>query len=315
VARNAIQAGTEPYGLKYLERLTKFERGHDIDKGAAAVVEYEGFIADGDQARLDRIAAYNEDDVRATLALRDWLVAQRTSEIAWRAAFLDPDPNLPEPDQHIAALHAFLADTHEHFLGDLLGYWTREWLAYIAPKMAKLQADLVDQFDVPDVVAGLEPTGLVQRKGKKGQPITPGHRFSFPQQMLDGLPSGGGTVMYLLPDGTKAYAEIVKLDRGAGELVLAWNKDKQESGYFRLAQPCVLGLFRLVTRLGQSWANLVSLGPTSATVGPRIVHLAQLWPNRVTCDYVPVFASWAKRLFASRGGVRGPTLGRLGVGG
>jgi uncharacterized protein len=232
VARNAIQVGTESYGLKHLERLTDFQRGHDIDKGASAVIEYETFTVEGNPASLDRIAAYNEDDVRATLALREWLVSKRPPEMPWRAAFLDPDPNLPEPDERIAALHAFPGDTDEHFLGDLLGYWTREWLAYITPRKVRLLADLIDQLDDDEVVAGLQPGCLVERTGKTGKPITPGFRFSFLHQMLDGFPREGGTVMYLLPDGTKAYAEIVELDREAGELVLVWNKAKQELGYF-----------------------------------------------------------------------------------
>ncbi len=66
VARNAIQVGAESYSLKVVERLTDYQRSHVIDKGAGAVVSYETFMANGDQAELDAIAAYNEDDVRAT---------------------------------------------------------------------------------------------------------------------------------------------------------------------------------------------------------------------------------------------------------
>ena len=95
VARNAMQVGTESYGLKYLERLTDFERGHEIDQGAGAVVEYEHYMADHDQAALDRIAAYNEDDVRATRALRDWLVEHRPDGLPWRVAVLEPEEDHP----------------------------------------------------------------------------------------------------------------------------------------------------------------------------------------------------------------------------
>ena len=86
IAGNSIQAGTESYGLKDLERLTGYQRGHDIDQGSAAVVEYEQYMVDHDPDRLARIGAYNEDDVRSTLALRDWLVEQRPMDLAWRAA-------------------------------------------------------------------------------------------------------------------------------------------------------------------------------------------------------------------------------------
>ena len=49
---NAIQVGTESYGLKDLERLTGYVRGHEIDQGSGAVVEYESFMADHDPERL-----------------------------------------------------------------------------------------------------------------------------------------------------------------------------------------------------------------------------------------------------------------------
>ena len=59
VARNAVQVGVEGYGLKHLERLTDYERSHEIDQGAGAVVAFEQYQKDGDQAHLDAIAAYN----------------------------------------------------------------------------------------------------------------------------------------------------------------------------------------------------------------------------------------------------------------
>ena len=78
----SVQVGTESYGLKQMERLTRFERGHEIDRGAGAVVEYERWMADRDADHLTAIAAYNEDDVRATRAVRDWLVDQRPADDA-----------------------------------------------------------------------------------------------------------------------------------------------------------------------------------------------------------------------------------------
>jgi hypothetical protein len=167
VARNAIQAGTESYGLKHLERLTDFRRGHDIDQGAGAVVEYERFMADANPAGLYRIAAYNEDDVRATEALRDWLVEHRAPEMPWRAAQLEPDPGVPELDEQVARLHEFGEETSERLLGDVLGYWRREWLAYIAPNLAKFQADEAALLDDPEALAGLRCMGLVERTGKR----------------------------------------------------------------------------------------------------------------------------------------------------
>jgi uncharacterized protein len=51
VVKGALQIGDESYSLKQVERVTTFERGHEIDRGAGAVVEYERWMGDGDTAR------------------------------------------------------------------------------------------------------------------------------------------------------------------------------------------------------------------------------------------------------------------------
>ncbi len=107
-----MQVGVESYGLKHIERLTDYERSHDIDQGAGAVVEYEHWMSERpgtrDQRRLDRIARYNEDDVRATLAVRDWLVdasPRRRSRGATPCS--NSSRHDAELDARIEALHAF----------------------------------------------------------------------------------------------------------------------------------------------------------------------------------------------------------------
>ncbi|HUS60667.1 MAG TPA: TM0106 family RecB-like putative nuclease, partial [Acidimicrobiales bacterium] len=216
VARNALQVGVESYGLKHLERLTEFERGHEIDAGAGAVVEYEGFTKTRDPAALDRIAAYNEDDVRATLALRDWLVEHRPASVAWRIARLEPDDALPELDAQVTELHAFGPDTPEHLLGDLLGYWRREWKACVGPKLAMCDGDTATLFDAPDALAGLTPMGPVERFGKKGQALKSAMRFRFGPQVTDAFRDQGDSVLYPTAEGPIGYATIDQLDVDAG---------------------------------------------------------------------------------------------------
>ncbi|MGY6499926.1 MAG: TM0106 family RecB-like putative nuclease [Acidimicrobiales bacterium] len=230
IARNSLQVGVESYGLKYLERLTAFERGHDIDQGAGAVVEYENFTHTGEPTALERIAAYNEDDVRATMAFRDWLVDHRPAELPWRAAVLEPDEGLPELDGHVEALHAFGPDTPEHLLGDLLGYWRREWSAHIAPKLIKSQADPSTLFDDPEALAGLESIGLVDRVGKRGQPLeSPALRFVLPSQRTEGF-SADSNVVHSVVDGPTGYLSIDRIDPDAGEVDFVWNQSAEERG-------------------------------------------------------------------------------------
>ncbi len=231
VARNAVQVGTESYGLKHLEQLADFERDHEIDAGAGAVVEYESYMATHDQASLDRIAVYNEDDVRATRALRDWLVTQRPDELPWRSPVFEAADPIEELEARVAALCAFGPETPEHLLGDLLGYWLREHRAFTAPKLANLAKDSESLLEVPDVVTGLTPIGLVERLGTKGQLIMPHMAFSYPEQTIDtGFDNPQASALFAVPDGPPAYAGITHLDRESRELRLAWNDAAQERG-------------------------------------------------------------------------------------
>ncbi len=232
VARNAVQVGAESYGLKHLEQLTDFERGHDIDAGAGAVVEYESFMATREQGSLDRIAAYNEDDVRATLALRDWLVEHRPAEMPWRVAEFVPEEGKEDLEALVAALYRFDPDTPEHLLGHLLGYWLREYRAFIAPKLASLATDSESLMVVADTIAGLTPVGLEDRVGKKGKPLKdPAMVFSWPEQTIDsGFDKSSANSIFIEPNEAPAYASVDRLDRDAGEVRLVWNEAAQERG-------------------------------------------------------------------------------------
>ncbi len=230
VARNAVQVGTESYGLKHLEQLTGFERSHDIDAGAGAVIEYESFMATRDNASLDRIATYNEDDVRATLALRDWLVERRPVDLPWRAAAFDPEERDEGLEARVAGLYLSEPDTPEHVLGHLLGYWKREYRAFIGPKLAALGSAPDRLLDAGDVIAGLTPVGPEDRIGKRGDALEdPAMVFTFPEQTIDaGFDKKSASVVFGTPDEAPGYASVVGLDRDAGELRLLWNEAARE---------------------------------------------------------------------------------------
>ncbi len=60
-------------------------RAAAVHSGMEAVLQYEHWITTRDSAFLAEIAAYNEEDCRATLALLDWLHGLRPSELGWPA--------------------------------------------------------------------------------------------------------------------------------------------------------------------------------------------------------------------------------------
>ena len=61
-----------PLGLKVLATRAGFSWRDEDPSGEASIGWYE-LARDGDHASLQRLLDYNEDDVRATRALRDWL--------------------------------------------------------------------------------------------------------------------------------------------------------------------------------------------------------------------------------------------------
>ena len=90
VVRQSLRAGVESYSLKDVEKLF-FTRQAEVSSGNEAVIEFERWLDDRDDARLEAIATYNEEDCLATLELRDWLLAQRpAAEAALRRR--DPVP-------------------------------------------------------------------------------------------------------------------------------------------------------------------------------------------------------------------------------
>jgi uncharacterized protein len=233
VVRNSVQIGVESYGLKHLERVTGYQRGHEIDKGAGAVVEYEQYMVDGEEDRLDRIASYNEDDVRSTLALRDWLVGLRPDDLTWRTSVFEPGEDFPELDAQVEALHAFGPESAEHLLGDVLGYWLRERRAQKAPKLAKAALETSLLTDDPEVIAGLTFQGMVARTGKSGKRLErDGAQFTFPDQELSSKFDGGGpaSVVFGTPDGMTGYPSVFHLDRDRHEVVLTWSTRCEELG-------------------------------------------------------------------------------------
>ena len=95
--RQALRAGVPSYSLKELEALFGFARSAAVQSGMQAILEYERWLETRDDGLLVGIAAYNEEDCRATLALLDWLHGLRPSALAW------PEPPQPRAVSEEAA--------------------------------------------------------------------------------------------------------------------------------------------------------------------------------------------------------------------
>ncbi len=65
------------YSLKDVGAYLNYKWSDPRAGGAESIVWYKDYLASKDKAIMDRILKYNEDDVRATMAIKDWLVAQK----------------------------------------------------------------------------------------------------------------------------------------------------------------------------------------------------------------------------------------------
>ncbi|HKU85164.1 MAG TPA: TM0106 family RecB-like putative nuclease [Casimicrobiaceae bacterium] len=132
VVRQGLRAGVESYSLKEVESLVPYARKAEVRSGMGAVLAYEQWMSARDDAALASIADYNEDDCRATLALRDWLIAKHPDDLRWF------DPRASEDNEEAQQAAGARAELRQRLVegeepgsarwlaGELLEYHQRE---------------------------------------------------------------------------------------------------------------------------------------------------------------------------------------------
>jgi len=227
VAKNAVRVGTESYGLKHLEHLVQYERSAGIDQGAGAVVEYEKWLTSRDDSLLRDIALYNRDDVEATKALRDWLVAQRPADLAWREPIINQETYELDTDELVEGLHLFDEDSREYLLGDLLNYWRRERSADVTPKLLALNGDYTLLYDNMDYLTNLhfvrfdEPVGRVRTRRMV---------MRWSDQVVDHSLKEGDEVLFAGVGVPYGRSTVTAIDFGRNELTLRWGAVQETFG-------------------------------------------------------------------------------------
>ncbi|WP_137823020.1 TM0106 family RecB-like putative nuclease [Pseudomonas sp. D(2018)] len=84
VVREAIRVSEPSYSIKYIEHFYMGRRAGDVTNAGASIVFYERWKQTQDPALLEMIERYNEDDVRSTYLLRNWLLSIRPEGVAMR---------------------------------------------------------------------------------------------------------------------------------------------------------------------------------------------------------------------------------------
>ncbi|MFN8623924.1 MAG: TM0106 family RecB-like putative nuclease [Chloroflexota bacterium] len=206
VVQQSLIASVESYSIKKLEPFYGYRRERDLRDANSAIAAFEAWLEDGgeagkDESTLQGIAEYNEDDVRSTWWLRDWLEHLRAEELAPTLPHpvprpappetkegADADALLSETDQVVATLTAGLPqdpaaipddDRPRWLLAQLLGWHRREakagyWRYFF----------LRDQLTDEQRVEEKEPMGMLSLVGPvPGEDRT--YRYAFPEQEHD----------------------------------------------------------------------------------------------------------------------------------
>ncbi len=220
VVRQGLRAGVPSYSLKEIEALAEFRRSAHVKNGTRAVLEYERWMETREETLLGEIAAYNEEDCRATLALREWLLGRRPDATPWREveAPSEADDEKLAASQEREALRRALVDgavpgSPRWLAGELLEYHRREarpgWWWFFERR---------DHMSLDDLVDDSESIGKI--KLDNAPPVrvkqSYAYRLQFPPQQHK-LAPGDAPV----DPATKSSAgTILELDDGAGTLVL-----------------------------------------------------------------------------------------------
>jgi uncharacterized protein len=103
VVRQGIRISQPGYSIKQLEPFYGFTRATNTRAGDDSILQFEAWLASGDDAILDDIRRYNEDDCVSTHLLREWLLARRAERIEKTGVAFDwrpqPEPRAPAVDE------------------------------------------------------------------------------------------------------------------------------------------------------------------------------------------------------------------------
>jgi uncharacterized protein len=160
VVRQGLRVGVDSYSLKKIEALAAFRRHADVQRGMDAVLAYEKWMHTSDGALLTSISDYNEEDCRATLALRDWLVVQHPMDKAWAQAIVRIEHDDEATDERNALRQQLLVGAEpgspRWLAAELLEYHRREarpgWWWHFMRRDQMSNEDLIEDNEA---IAGL----------------------------------------------------------------------------------------------------------------------------------------------------------------
>jgi uncharacterized protein len=234
-----MRVGEDSYSIKAMERFYSSKaRESDVKTAGASVVFYERWKATRDESLLTAIENYNEDDVRSTYELREWLSSLRPTDAVWAMQGEGADAQLLAPMSEWAKKAAArIEDYRRRLVGDLPAdrlAWTdehrvRELLFHLlnfhrrADKPVWWALFARQDASVAELLDDLEALGALRRS----RPSAPGpdgamhYWYRFPEQETK-LKTGDRCVL------VSSLEEVVNLviDEDANEVQFDVNIDE-----------------------------------------------------------------------------------------
>jgi uncharacterized protein len=303
VVRQSLRISHDSYSIKKVRTFFMEGAGQGaVTDGGDSILQFEQFLATGDESLLQAIIDYNREDCVSTVELRDWLLQRRQEAehagaitIPWKGARpLEENPKRDEEDartlQRIAALRssantgasdvvAAFGRPAAELLANVLSYHRREskpeWWAYF-DRQKKALDDLLD--DTQAIAYLQEVTGLAPVVVKQSLVYT----LQFPDQeyKLSADPDA-----QLLDPFTGKLGGIVEwLDSAKGRLGL-------KRGKRRTAEPLPLAICAgkpfdesaQRAALGRV-ADAVTAGAALADAGAALADAGAAFPGRRSAE-------------------------------
>jgi predicted RecB family nuclease len=205
VVRQSIRISQPSYSIKKLEPFYGMVRNTDVKRGDDSIVMFETWLGNGDEAIVNDIEQYNNDDCRSTWLLHRWLLERRDelartsgNDVPWREPPQPPKPEESTPGDELSARlldglpelqsEAEIRAADEGvrarwLLGHLLQYHRREakpawWKVFDRYE----NADQLTEFD-PDAIGDLTLCADVAPFKVKPRDINQVYTYAFPDQL------------------------------------------------------------------------------------------------------------------------------------
>ncbi|MGC1381447.1 MAG: TM0106 family RecB-like putative nuclease [Candidatus Baltobacteraceae bacterium] len=239
VVRQSLRISQPSYSLKKVEAFYEMRRETETKGGDDSIVMFETWLSTRDDALLQDIQRYNDDDCRSTFALREWLLERReelnislAQPIPWRAAINGEAPpeepertllenrlleGLPPIDSAEELSNAAETVRARWLLGHLLSYHRREakpaWWKYFDRLANPNELEERDHEAIGGLAFAPEIPSYKVKQTDRNAVLT----FRFPRQEhhLDRQPVD--------PHSGKGAGELIKVDDAARTLELKLN--------------------------------------------------------------------------------------------